>query len=356
MKQDPNTPLPDRYGLMNLALQHPLVYRVGIDAGFFAEYTAMLNAMIYAMDHHWQFRLYGRSANFGYAAGWNDYFLPFCPEDTRTFHSKWNLYPVAPWRLWRALPKAQRKSQLTWRMKLYARHALGRLISLAEYGRYVRLNHNVHFYPQPRYNCEQLGLHGNYLEAFRTMTRITWRFNAPTRKDINSLISSLHMGPNYVGCHLRGGDKITEAALMPPEAYARIIRKHAPGHDVFVLTDDYRLFRQLRALAPDVRFFTLCRPEEQGYVNKNFVHAAADEKRQSMTRLFASIELLLHARMFFGSITTGPGIFLLKNLYPNGIAVDCPPEKVKEAVTLPIADRSRIAAEYMKQQAEAEKK
>ena len=68
-----------------------------------------------------------------------------------------------------------------------------------------------------------------------------------------------------------------------------------------------------------------------------------------MTRLFASIELLLKGRMFFGSITTGPGIFLLKNLYPNGIAVDCAPEMVKEAVTLPIADRSRIAEQYMKE-------
>lgn len=349
MKQETIDTLFQRYEQMNGQLKRPLVYRVGIDAGFFAEYTAMLNAMLYAMDHAWQFRLYGDRANFGYASGWNDYFQSFCPEDHRSFHARWNLYPVAPWRLWRALPKAQRKSQLAWRMKLYARHAVGRLVSLAQYKSYVRLNHNVHFQPQPHYNNAMLALDGDYLTAFKTVTQLTWRFNERTQRDIDALVQSLHMNADYVGCHLRGGDKITEAALMPPEAYVDLIRQYAPGRDVFVLTDDYRLFRRLGELAPEMRFFTLCRPEETGYVNKDFVSAGAEAKRQSMTRLFASIELLLKGRMFFGSITTGPGIFLLKNLYPKGIAVDCAPEMVKEAVTLPIADRSRIAEQYMKE-------
>lgn len=337
------------YKQMNETLKHPLIYRVGIDAGFFAEYTAMLNAMIYAMGKGWQFRLFADKANFGYEKGWNDYFLPFCSEDHHEFHEKWNLYPVAPWRLWRALPKKQRKSQFAWRMKLYGRHVLGRLVSLAVYRQYVRLNHNVHFSPQARYEQAALGIDGDYLSAFKAMTQITWRFNEETRKRIETLTEALHIGPNYVGCHLRGGDKITEAALLSPEVYLKLIRKYAPGHDVFVLTDDYRLFQQICQLAPDMRFFTLCRPEERGYVNKNFVSASAGEKCQSMTRLFASIQLLLKGSMFFGSITTGPGIFLLKNLYPKGIAVDCAPEMVKEAVTLPIADRSRIAAAYCKQ-------
>lgn len=349
MKQETIDTLFQRYEQMNGQLKRPLVYRVGIDAGFFAEYTAMLNAMLYAMDHAWQFRLYGDRANFGYASGWNDYFQSFCPADHRSFHARWNLYPVAPWRLWRALPKAQRKSQLAWRMKLYARHAVGRLVSLAQYKSYVCLNHNVHFQPQSHYNNAMLALNGDYLTAFKTVTQLTWRFNERTQSDIDALVQSLPMNADYVGCHLRGGDKITEAALMPPEAYVDLIRQYAPGRDVFVLTDDYRLFRRLGELAPEVRFFTLCRPEETGYVNKDFVSAGAEAKRQSMTRLFASIELLLKGRMFFGSITTGPGIFLLKNLYPKGIAVDCAPEMVKEAVTLPIADRSRIAEQYMKE-------
>lgn len=210
MKQETIDTLFQRYEQMNGQLKRPLVYRVGIDAGFFAEYTAMLNAMLYAMDHAWQFRLYGDRANFGYASGWNDYFQSFCPEDHRSFHARWNLYPVAPWRLWRALPKAQRKSQLAWRMKLYARHAVGRLVSLAQYKSYVRLNHNVHFQPQSHYNNAMLALDGDYLTAFKTVTQLTWRFNERTQRDIDALVQSLPMNADYVGCHLRGGDKITE--------------------------------------------------------------------------------------------------------------------------------------------------
>ena len=43
-----------------------MIYHIGIDAGFFTEYTYMLHAMLYCLQHKIQFKLYSDDANFGW--------------------------------------------------------------------------------------------------------------------------------------------------------------------------------------------------------------------------------------------------------------------------------------------------
>lgn len=55
-----------------------MIFHLGIDAGFFTEYTYMLHAMLYCLQHKIQFKLYSDDANFGWEKGWTDCFVPFC--------------------------------------------------------------------------------------------------------------------------------------------------------------------------------------------------------------------------------------------------------------------------------------
>ena len=57
-----------------------MIFHLGIDAGFFTEYTYMLHAMLYCLQHKIQFKLYSDDANFGWEKGWTDCFVPFCEE------------------------------------------------------------------------------------------------------------------------------------------------------------------------------------------------------------------------------------------------------------------------------------
>ena len=43
--------LATKYRLLNSSFKKTMVYHIGIDAGFFTEYTYMLHAMLYCLQH-----------------------------------------------------------------------------------------------------------------------------------------------------------------------------------------------------------------------------------------------------------------------------------------------------------------
>ena len=55
--------LATRYHLLNSSFKKTMIYHIGIDAGFFTEYTYMLHAMLYCLQHKIQFKLYSDDAN-----------------------------------------------------------------------------------------------------------------------------------------------------------------------------------------------------------------------------------------------------------------------------------------------------
>lgn len=333
----------ERYQQLNASFKPVLIWHVGVDAGFFAEYSAMLCAMLFCLERRWQFRLYSADANFGHSLGWTDYFAPFCPQETADFHHRYNLYALRSWGELLRMPARQRRQLVGWKLKLALRHAVGDALALKTYGHRVRLSHHVHFEADRHFSVPELDIDGDYYQAFSRLVDVTWHFNEGMATECQRLIDGLHLPAEFAGCQVRGGDKVTETELLPPERYADILRQQAGGREVFVLTDDYAIFTRLQAAAPEIHFHTLCEREEAGYVNRDFVHTDATLKRRRMVRFLTSMELLRRARPFVGSITPGPSLFILKLRYPDGIAIDCPREQQHAAMMLPIAGRSRIA-------------
>ena len=68
-----------------------MIYHIGIDAGFFTEYTYMLHAMLYCLQHKIQFKLYSDDANFGWEKGWEDCFALSASKCTSRF-----ITPITP--------------------------------------------------------------------------------------------------------------------------------------------------------------------------------------------------------------------------------------------------------------------
>ncbi len=337
------------YQHLNSSFRQYLVYHTGIDAGFFAEYSAMLHAMLYCLQNGLQFRLYADDANYGYSLGWEDYFLPFCPMVHERFNHLFNLYRLPSWKDTLHAACSEHSLRLPkWKLKGESRHLAGYLMSLLTYGKGVRLSQHVCFDPRSHFHIPQLGIDGDYLHAFRTVSDITWRLNEHVRLESRSLIHRLQLPQEYAGCQIRGGDKATEVELLPPEHYVRLLRDYVPGMEVFVLTDDYRLFERLQALAPDIRWHTLCTPGEKGYVNKDFARSTAEEKRARMVRFLASIEVLKGASLFTGSVTPGPSLFISKMLYPRIRPADCRVEDFPDICILPVKGRFERAKQYLK--------
>lgn len=336
-----------QYRLLNNSFKKTMIYHIGIDAGFFTEYTYMIHAMLYCLQHRIQFKLYSDDANFGWEKGWGDCFAPFCEEVHEPFHHTYNTHRLPSWQALMKDKKLPKTKLLKWKLKVTYKNLIGKAIAFFVYNKPILLNSQLKFNPAPHFHIPELGIDGDYLHAFQKLTEITWRLNAPTAQKCRQLVSNLQLPQEYAGCQIRGGDKITETNLLPPEHYIRLIKEKTTTRDVFVLTDDYRLFQQVQALAPDIHWYTLCSPDEKGYVNSTFTQTTKELKQKQMVRFLSSIQILMGASVFVGSITTGPSLFLLKKFYPNINPADCPLKDFPHASTLPIPERGQVATEYI---------
>lgn len=335
-----------RYKKINESFGKVLIYHLGIDAGFFTEYTYMLNAMLFCLQHKIQFKLYSDDANFRYKKGWTDYFLPFCEEVHEDFHHKYNKHRLPTWR--KILKEANWKVA-KWKLKCTVLNICGDIFALKSYHKRVLLNHQVNFNENTNFNIPELGINGSYLDAFKVMVNITWRLNDGVKEKVYKLINDLNLSENYVGCQIRGGDKVIETELLSSEYYFQVINeKQCLMKDIFVLTDDIRIFQMLQEKYPEVHWLTLCSSGEKGYVNNSFSSKMGELKLEQMVRFIASIEILMKASLFIGTITAGPSFFLLKLFYPNHFPIDCSPEEFEELANLRMVERCKIAESYLK--------
>lgn len=347
----------ERYARLNASFDRTMVWHLGIDAGFFAEYTYMLNAMLYCLKHRIEFRLYSADANFACGGGWRDFFEPFCQEDNNALHQRYNYHRIPTLSsIFRRARNEQGKLTLghatklmTWKAKRTVWDIIGRIKARMAYGKWVLLNSDARFDELDcHWSIPQLGIEGDYLTAFSRMVEITWHFNAELTQAGRNLAAGLQLPQRYAACQVRGGDKITEVALVGPEKYVETLREVCPEvKDVFILTDDYRLYEQLSWAHPDYRFYTLCSRQETGYVNKQFTATAAEAKKQQMHRFLTSMELMRCATTFIGSITTGPSMFLLKVLHPAGIPIDAKAEDIPRAALMRIDERGIMAKQFV---------
>ena len=66
------------YQKVNNSFHKRMVFRTGVDSGFFVEMNCMVNGMLYCLVHKIKFQIYSEDANFGTGIGWTEYFQPFC--------------------------------------------------------------------------------------------------------------------------------------------------------------------------------------------------------------------------------------------------------------------------------------
>ena len=139
---------------------------------------------------------------------------------------------------------------------------------------------------------------------------IVYRFNSKYAIIIEKIITDLHLPANYISLHIRAGDKISERKLISPQEYLNKAIQNSSCKDVFVATDDFRIFEQLRDNNPAYNFFTLTSPSEKGYDNDTFIASSNEFIRQNLLELFASIQIILKSELFVGTYSSNPGMFV----------------------------------------------
>jgi len=285
----------NQYHKLNSSFKKKLVYHIGSEAGFFSEYNNMILAMLYCLKHKIKFVLYSKNANFGFEKGWQDYFLPFCEETSNKGHSAYN--------------ERQSNNQHPFNYKL--KRSLFKLKTGTNYLTSDLWDkfHNKKF-EKEYFNIPLLEINGNILHACAKLIQLTWHYKTETEIEINELIKSLNIPAQYIGLHIRCGDKQVEYEKLEVDRYFEIAQQNSDLKDVFVSTDDYRVIIELRIKFPTWNFFALCEENERGYFQNDFSNLSKKLKKNKIISLFASVDLLSQAIPFIGTYSSNIGMYL----------------------------------------------
>ena len=342
------------YRKANESYSRVLVFRTGIDAGFFAEFRYLVHAVVYCLENRLQLKLYSRGANYACGRGWTDWFEPFCQEVDEPYHSKLNVHSLpALGELCRTNPHASAGSLAKWKLKTSARRRMCRVRNLMAYGSCALSTSDIPVWNVRRHiSLPQIGVEGNYIEVFAKIASMLWRFNGETREAADALIKSLGLPEAYSATQIRGGDKVTEIELYQPSLFVDVLDSHNAPRDVLLLTDDYAILETVRRDYPRYTWHSLCSPEEHGYYNKAFASSETGSKRRRMVRFLAQIDAMMQAGFFTGSISVGPSLFLLEMMYPDAVPTDCRMADLPHVAQLSIPARDAVARRFLQSQPE----
>lgn len=286
--------LVELYRALNESFAKKLVFRLGIEAGFFSEYNNMILAMAYCLKHGIRFAMYSENAWFS-KTGWTELFEPFCREEKDKIHIRVNTREVPP-------PPGKKMRLLTGWTKL--RYGIDHFTwELWKEFRDRALE-------QESFVIPELGIDGDLQDTCKVLTDITWRYNPATQKEVDQLIESVRLPAKYLGFHIRGGDKFIEDELKPISHYFDEIKNRSACRHAFVLTDDYRVIDTIRHEYPEWTLYTLCQEDERGYFHQEFMKRDPEFIRKQTLRLFASTDILRNSELFMGTFTSNPGMYL----------------------------------------------
>ena len=287
----------ETYKKTNEAFKLLCVYHLGVRSGFFSEYNNMVWAMLYCLRCGIGFTLATRDANFAVKKGWQDYFLPFCPERQSWLHHRW-LHPRFP---------KEHSLKFAFQDKV-----LCDLIKQIE--KVDALTHEIWNGMRRQHtglvDLPELGIHGDFREIVARLVDITWRFNPETQNILDTRRAALNLPARYIGIHIRGGDKRKESELHDPSEYIEKARAISGLRDIFVMSDDHANIETLRQRYPDFRFFTLTPQTAAGYHHRKHARKSKKERHEENLVLFTEIETMRRAEAVVCTFTSNLGVFL----------------------------------------------
>ncbi|MBQ9232306.1 MAG: glycosyl transferase [Prevotella sp.] len=149
-------------------------------------------------------------------------------------------------------------------------------------------------------------------DAFNQMAKTfkeMYQLNERTRTYLDKELRMLKLPDNYIGVHIRRGDKITSKEMQEIhlEKYINAISKYASiSTNVFIATDDVSIINDLKPKL-DARGFHVYynnQNKSRGFVESNFNIASKQVKQNEMLNVLLDMEILIHSKFFIGTYTS----------------------------------------------------
>lgn len=282
----------EKYKQLNESYSRKMIHHFGTGNGFFSELNSLLFSVLFCLQNKLRLELYSKDATFTFGNGWTEYFESFCPEFKNDFIGK---------RISRDYINNHRNNHICYLYKFLTKNDI--LNDIYWYCRTGWFEH-THFY------IPELGINGDIRHAMKIIIPIVYRFNSKYTYIIENYIKNLNLPTSFISLHVRAGDKITERQLIKPQDYINKAKEKSNCHNIFVATDDYRIYEELRKNNPDYTFYTSTSPDEKGYDQNIFIQSSPKHIRQNLIEMFASIQIFLNSELFIGTFSSNPGMFV----------------------------------------------
>lgn len=282
----------EKYQQLNEGFHRKLIHHFGTGNGFYSELNSLLFSTLFCLQNKLRLELYSKDATFTFGNGWTEYFEPFCPEFKNDFIGK---------RISRDFINNHHDKHICYLYKIFTRNDI--LNDIYWYCRSGWFEHSHFCIPE-------LDIDGDIRQAMKVIIPIVYRFNDKYTAIIDKFIEDLKLPDEYISLHVRAGDKITERKLITPQYYIEKAKLHSDCHNIFVATDDYRIFEQLRDNNPKYTFYTSTSPKERGNDTEKLFTSSTDIISKNLIEMFASVKIFLQSELFVGTYSSNPGLFV----------------------------------------------
>ncbi len=310
------------YQVFNNSSRKTLVFHFGTGAGFFSEYNNMLKAIAYCLIHKIKFVLYSADATFRVQSGWTDYFLPFTEEVFSDFHREYNSR-IPDYRQTYSLRRYFKSQILSiikrdrkWKAKYVPFYRKSKAISnLKKKYRFDYFTYDLWYDFVSLKNEEKVCIanlfEGKIFELISAIDKMIWRFNEKTQLAIDININKIQLKQTeFIGFHIRRGDKFKEAELFSLKKYIERAEKTSYIRNAFIATDDYGIIKEFSANFPNWTVSTLESPTNKGYNQDDFNKKYALIKYNEIVNILSSIELLSKAHFIVCTSSSNIGQYL----------------------------------------------
>lgn len=253
----------------------------------------MILAAVYCLQNSISFRINSSNANFRLSEGWNDYFLPFFPEDNKWYNKDFNYRPY----LNKGNPRKEK-----WIKRLYC-------IDYFTQDIWKELSRDTFW--QSSISINGTDLRFSFFEICSELTSLSFKFTKSMQLYVQNVKKEINLPKEYIGVHVRRGDKINEIKkFQSVDDYCRLINNCHPKLPIFVSSDDYEVVLQLQDRFKDRKLYFTVKQDETGYIQSYFDQLDLKQKNEQLKIFLTNVDILSSSTHFIGSLKSNVGMFL----------------------------------------------
>lgn len=280
-------------------MRNKIIYSLST-RGMYSELFNLCLAIVYARHYHLELILNTWLWNSRTKKGWKDYFEPTLNCSNNPFSAQDKVYTnEKPW-----IGKIYYKPKEFF--TFYYRLFLNNLYHIV-FPHYLLTKDIFEDMRSKEFIYDILGK-----DAFSSMAssfKQMYILNKSTRNHLKQRIDGLSLPVDYIGVHIRRGDKITskEMEKMDLDLYINTIIKYKDiSKNVYIATDDTSIINEIneKLCLHGFNIFYNSLNLSTGFNEAIFNHSSKQERREETLNVLLDMEVLIHSEFFIGTYTS----------------------------------------------------